>query len=77
MAWTYSDYDSSTDAATRLSRLRLHIAEVRAVLGPDMSSAAGGVNFTNLTSYLKHLLSERDVLEGRSIGRTFVRGRVT
>lgn len=77
MAWTYSDYDSLESDAARLARLRLHIAEVRAVIGPDMNSASGGVSFGNLTSYLDKLTDERSTLERRTQGATFVRTRVT
>ena len=76
MAWTYGDYDSLESDAARLARLRLHIAEVRAVIGPDMSSAPGSVSFGSLTAYLNRLTDERTTLERRTQGATFVRTRV-
>lgn len=75
MAWSYSDYDSYTDAAGRAARLRLHIAEVRAAIGPDMASSPGSVNFANLTTLLRDLKSELNQLERDMNGTRFVRGR--
>ncbi len=75
MAWSYSDYDSYTDPAGRAARLRLHIAEVRAAIGPDMSSSPGSVNFANLTAMLRDLKSELSQLERDINGSRFVRGR--
>ena len=70
MAWTYGDYDSLESDAARLARLRLHIDEVRAVIGPDMSSASGSVSFGSLTSYLNRLTDEQMNLDRRREGAT-------
>lgn len=75
MAWSYSDYDSYTDPAGRAARLRLHIAEVRAAIGPDMSSSPGSVNFANLIALLGTLKNELSQLERDMNGTRFVRGR--
>lgn len=79
MAYVYADFETYSDAASRLARLRLHIAEVSATLGPDMSSAAGSVSHSSTVEYLAHLNTRRVDLENETLagrGATFVTGRV-
>lgn len=63
MAWSYQDYESQSTNAARLTRLRLHIGEVSAYIGVDMSSAAGSVSHGGLTQYLQMLSKRRAELE--------------
>lgn len=79
MAWSYSDWDSTSYTGTaRLTRLTLHIQEVRAQLGPDLSSSGKSVNYGGLLQYLERLERKRESLESatntNAVGWT--RGRV-
>lgn len=41
MAWTYADFETYTDPAAKLTRLRAHIAEVEAAVDSDVTRAGG------------------------------------
>lgn len=76
MAWTYHDFEESS-GATRISRLKQHISEVRAVInGPDVSADGKARNLATLQQYLKDLTIRLDQLEGsgskRAGGITYI-----
>lgn len=65
MAWTYADWESQTSDASRLSRLRLHIAEVVQHVGPEVAGGGMSKGSSSLTSYLRDLRSEATRLQER------------
>jgi len=65
-AWTYSDFEESSGSA-RISRLKQHISEVRAVInGPDISADGKMRNLATLRQYLADLTARLDQLEASS-----------
>lgn len=59
MAYTYNDWmDSATypTAAARLTRLRQHMSEVSAQMGPDVASQGNSRSAGALTTYYQSLL---------------------
>lgn len=65
MAWTYSDWITTSDATARLTQLRLHIKEVTDVLQKPRSQGALDQQMSRfeLDSYITRLMSERARLE--------------
>lgn len=63
MAYTYADYESESTDALRLSRLRLHIAEVSADMGASISADGKSRNTQTLVDYLRMLKDRREDLE--------------
>lgn len=61
--WTYADFEEQTTDALRLDRLRLHISEVRAAIGPDVAGDGISRASGSLTAYLKGLEERRRELE--------------
>jgi len=59
MAWTYSDYESQDTDSDRLSRLRLHIAEVSAAISAAMTSAGNSRDPQVLQRYMEETLQRR------------------
>lgn len=76
MAWNYADYDSTDyDAATQLSRLALHMAEVRNKISADMSAAGNSVAHGSLVAYLAQLQAEhKRLLATSGSSSLFTRG---
>jgi len=69
MAWTYHDFETYS-GATRVSRLKLHITEVRAVInGPDIQADGKGRQLATMNQYLGDLTRRLDQLEGSSTKR--------
>lgn len=68
MAYTYHNWSSQTSDADKLSRLRLHIDEVSAQMGPNLSSGGHSRSTDSLNNYLDKLYKQRDILEGRVAG---------
>lgn len=82
MAWSYADYETQTTDALRLSRLRLHIAEVEAAIDADLTAMGRGVAHQTLNDKMNRLQKRRAELEAivaatDSTGGFFVRGRCT
>lgn len=72
MAWTYSNWATQTTAASRLSGLRSHIAEVSAAIETRADSVAeNGKSLTRpqLLEYFRTLMSEQSRLESSARGR--------
>lgn len=65
MAWTYADFEQQTTDAAKLSRLNLHIAEVRNKYGGKQSASGGGMSLSIDTGYLSGLEARRSELESR------------
>jgi hypothetical protein len=65
MAWTYEDFEQQTTDAAKLSRLHLHIAEVREKYGGKQSVSGGGMSLSVDTGYLSGLEARRAELETR------------
>jgi hypothetical protein len=67
-AWTYSAWITQTDAAARLTMLRLHIQEVMdSVANPQsVNSSAHGMSRFDLQTYLGALLSREAAMAGAS-----------
>ncbi len=63
MAWTYNDFESQTTDADRLSRLRLHLTEVRAEVFADIGSESKSRSNSVLVQYLQQLEDRRKELE--------------
>lgn len=63
MAWTYYDYESQSTTAEKRARLELHIAEVSAEVGPDLSIAGRSRTHSALVSYLQQLQARLKELE--------------
>ena len=63
MTWSYADWNSQATDSARLSRLRLHIDEVSAQMGPDVGAGGKYRATSSLQQYLSTLFSERDKLE--------------
>jgi hypothetical protein len=64
MAWTYADYEGSAySAAQRLSRLKDHIAEVSAAIGPDIVADGKSRGSGSLVQYLQMLKDRLNELE--------------
>ena len=77
--WTYSAWASQATDSLRLDMLRLHIAEVSAKIGPDVSADGKSVANIGLTQYLSMLMDRQTELEERvqraTSGRMFSRAR--
>lgn len=76
MAWTYANWRSQTTDAARLAALNLYLGELEAAISPEMSSASGTISTNVIAQRIKELEQERDRLERRTQGATFVRTRV-
>lgn len=63
MAWTYNDFESQSSDAARLSRLRLHLTEVRAEVFADIGSESKSRSNSVLVQYLAQLEDRRKELE--------------
>ena len=55
MAWTYSDYVTFDAGAARLTRFRLHLAEVSDKLSPEMTETGSAYSTREIREYLKIL----------------------
>lgn len=65
MAFTYADYEQQTTDSAKLTRLNLHIAEVRLKLNGNLSVSGGGMSVTYDSNNLAILERRRDELEQR------------
>lgn len=65
MAWTYADWESQSGDSARLDRLRLHIAEVAQLVGPEVAGGGMSKGSSSLTNYLRDLRSEATRLQAR------------
>lgn len=65
MAWTYNNWSSQSTTAARLASLRLHIDEVSAQIGKEISADGKAVSTNALQVYLTGLWGQRDKLEQR------------
>lgn len=65
MAFTYADYEQQTTDSAKLTRLNLHIAEVRLKLNGNLSVSGGGMSVTYDSNNLAILEKRRDELEQR------------
>ena len=65
MAWVYADFEQQTTDAAKLSRLHLHIAEVREKYGGKQSVSGGGMSLSVDTGYIAQLETRRSELESR------------
>lgn len=63
-AWTYGNWDdnASDSAATKLANLTLHIKEVVAKIGPDVSAHGYGRQSHPLVELLKDLREQQTAL---------------
>lgn len=59
MAWKYADYEEQTDDAARLARLRQHITEVQAEIGPDLANNGRSRGNQPTIDYLNLILRPR------------------
>lgn len=78
MAWSYADFETQTTDADRLTRLRLHIAEVEAAIDADLSAMGRGVSHQTLNAKMDRLYRRRAELEALVSATTtggFIRGR--
>ena len=77
--WTYSAWASQATDSLRLDMLRLHIAEVSAKVGSDVSADGKSVSNLGLITYLDQLQGRMTELEERvqraTSGRMFSRAR--
>ena len=62
----YSDWQESTDAAERLSRLRGRITYLSAMLGPDMGASDQRVGFQWVQTEIARLSAQETRLDGLS-----------
>ena len=65
MAWSYSDWESQSTDAARLTRLRQHLDEIHAVMDASMGGPVSSINFDTLNNYLKYLSERRRELEAK------------
>jgi len=84
MAWTYSDWDSQSTPTARLTRLRLHLAEVGDCITAAMTSQAENYDPRTLGTYYEALQKEKQLLlpqvsevaaDDPRVTAGFVRGR--
>lgn len=59
MGWTYSDYESQATPALRLTKLRLHINEVNAVMGKELTVGMRSERSESLQTHLEKTLYPR------------------
>jgi hypothetical protein len=59
VAWTYSDYESQSTDAARLSRLRLHKQEITDQIAKDYAVAGRSVQTAHLVSYISTIVDPR------------------
>ena len=72
MAWQYTDWSSQATQALRLSRLRLHVAEVSAAIETRADSVAeNGKSITRpqLLLYYQSLVQQLSAAESSTRGR--------
>lgn len=62
MAYTYHDWQQQTTAAARLSRLRLHLAEVSQLIAASVSSNGSSRSTDTLERYWEKLTEEEKSL---------------
>lgn len=62
MAYTYSAWASQSTTAAKLTMLQLHISEVSAQMGLDVSADGKSVSRSTLRVYLKDLQDEKRIL---------------
>ena len=81
MAYTYHDWMTQTTDALRLTRLRQHIAEVSALVQPDVAAQGSSRSTGALQPYLADLYKQEERLArvtgergGRSVGYVRVTG---
>lgn len=77
MAWQYHDYEAKSTPAAKLAWLELHIAEVSAEIGPDLSESGRSRSNGSAVQYLAQLRERHSELS-RSVRATssgFTRGR--
>jgi hypothetical protein len=63
MAWTYADWPSQSTPALRLTRLRLHMAEVANEIGKERSGDGYSRGSGSVTQYYAGLQSQLTRLE--------------
>jgi hypothetical protein len=63
MAWTYSDWPSQTTRAARLTRLRLHVAEVANDIGTEKSGHGYSEGSGSVVQYHASLTEQLQRLE--------------
>ena len=64
--WNYSSWITETSVATRLTQLRLHIAEVTERINTEISGDGKAESSNTLGSYLQMLLRKERELEDRA-----------
>lgn len=79
MAWTYGDYDQQSTASGKLTRLRLHLQEVRdALQSGDVSAHGFSKGIGGLTDYYQGLKQEeRELSAALDTAGGFPRARFT
>lgn len=59
MSWTYADYDTQATTPEIITRLKLHMTEVRQNAGrPDVAADAKSAAYGGITGYLQFLQKE-------------------
>lgn len=75
MAWTYSDWVTQTTAASKLTRLRLHIQEVSDRITESMSADGVSHNAADIRQYLDSLKRDEREMGAAGVGSSMVRGK--
>ena len=76
MAYTYADWITQADNATRLTRLRLHIQEVSEAMTAGMTADGVSVNPSNLGQYYDMLTKREESLGASNSNNMVTRVRV-
>lgn len=63
MAWTYADWPSQSTVALRLTRLRLHMAEVANKIGNEQSGDGYSKGSGSLSQYYQGLVNQAQRME--------------
>lgn len=72
--WTYGNWQEATDPATRLTKLRQHITEVREHM-VGIKTRTGAAHFPVDVKYVESLTSQEQTLTARveNVGRSVAR----
>lgn len=75
--WAYADWPTVNTTAGQIARLRQHIAEVGAAIGPSVSADGKSRSTGELVSYRQQLMSDLKALEARPDAAGGVAGGVS